>query len=72
MIYRINFKINVIVKVFRVFLTKDSIVISYAVEKRSVSFPRRRESRKKYGYSKLLKLKARFISLYAGFPPPRE
>ncbi|MFP3012174.1 MAG: hypothetical protein ACEY3D_04280 [Rickettsia sp.] len=27
---------------------------------------------KKYKYSKFLKLKARFISLYAGFPPTRE
>ncbi|WP_158510112.1 hypothetical protein [Rickettsia asembonensis] len=27
---------------------------------------------KRYKYSKFLKLKARFISLYAGFPPPRE
>ncbi|MCC8377411.1 MAG: hypothetical protein LN567_03350, partial [Rickettsia endosymbiont of Graphium doson] len=33
------------------------------------SFPRRRESRKNYKYSKFLKLKARFLSLYAGFPP---
>ncbi|HJD58300.1 MAG TPA: hypothetical protein LFV92_03750 [Rickettsia endosymbiont of Ceroptres masudai] len=27
---------------------------------------------KKYKYSKFLKLKDRFISLYAGFPPTRE
>ncbi|MFP3012394.1 MAG: hypothetical protein ACEY3D_05540 [Rickettsia sp.] len=27
---------------------------------------------KNYKYSKFLKLKARFISLDAGFPPPRE
>ncbi|HJD58949.1 MAG TPA: hypothetical protein LFV92_07390 [Rickettsia endosymbiont of Ceroptres masudai] len=27
---------------------------------------------KKYKYNKFLKLKARFISLYAGFPPSRE
>ncbi|KJV58546.1 hypothetical protein RFEPED_0933 [Rickettsia felis str. Pedreira] len=27
---------------------------------------------KKYKYSKFLKLKARFISLYDGFPPTRE
>ncbi|MFP3012057.1 MAG: hypothetical protein ACEY3D_03580 [Rickettsia sp.] len=34
-----------------------------------MSFPRKRESRKKrYKYNKFLKLKARFISLYAGFP----
>ncbi|WP_277813958.1 hypothetical protein [Rickettsia asembonensis] len=39
---------------------------------RFMSFPRRRESRKKYKYSKFLKLKAQFISLYAGFPPTRE
>ncbi|AAY61310.1 unknown [Rickettsia felis URRWXCal2] len=32
-----------------------------------MSFPRKRESRKKYKYRKFLKLKARFISLYAGF-----
>ncbi|HJD57819.1 MAG TPA: hypothetical protein LFV92_01010 [Rickettsia endosymbiont of Ceroptres masudai] len=32
-----------------------------------LSFPRKRESRKKYKYSKFLKLKDRFISLYAGF-----
>ncbi|MFP3012892.1 MAG: hypothetical protein ACEY3D_08390 [Rickettsia sp.] len=37
-----------------------------------LSSPRRRGSRKKYKYSKFLKLKARFISLYAGFPPTRE
>ncbi|WP_179852191.1 hypothetical protein [Rickettsia sp. wq] len=35
-----------------------------------MSFPRRRESSKnKYKYSKNLKITARFISLYAGFPP---
>ncbi|MFP3012297.1 MAG: hypothetical protein ACEY3D_04975 [Rickettsia sp.] len=28
--------------------------------------------KKKYKYRKFLKLKARFISLYAGFPLPRE
>ncbi|MFP3012935.1 MAG: hypothetical protein ACEY3D_08625 [Rickettsia sp.] len=33
-----------------------------------MSFPRKRESKKKYKYSKFLKLKARFISPYDGFP----
>ncbi|MFP3013095.1 MAG: hypothetical protein ACEY3D_09525 [Rickettsia sp.] len=36
-----------------------------------MSFLRKQESRKKYKYSKFLKLKARFISLYDGFPPTR-
>ncbi|KJV59042.1 hypothetical protein RFEPED_1438 [Rickettsia felis str. Pedreira] len=31
-----------------------------------------RNPEKKYKYSKFLKLKAQFISLYAGFPPMRE
>ncbi|HJD57667.1 MAG TPA: hypothetical protein LFV92_00110 [Rickettsia endosymbiont of Ceroptres masudai] len=37
-----------------------------------MSFPRRRESRKKHKYSEFLKLKARFISLYPRFQPTRE
>ncbi|MFP3012947.1 MAG: hypothetical protein ACEY3D_08690 [Rickettsia sp.] len=38
-----------------------------------MSFLRKQESRKnKHKYSKFLKLKARFISLYAGFPLSRE
>ncbi|WP_146625028.1 hypothetical protein [Rickettsia asembonensis] len=37
-----------------------------------MSFCVGRNPEKKYKYSKFLKLKARFISLYAGFPPTRE
>ncbi|WP_158510085.1 hypothetical protein [Rickettsia asembonensis] len=48
-------------------MSKISIELFLCHFRFSISFPRRRESRKKYEYSKFLKLKARFIPLYAGF-----